>query len=465
MVYNKPNIIVIVADALRADHLSCYGYPTLTSPYLDRFAERCVLFESAFSASPSTVSSIPSILTGLYPSLHGTGVDGNMLTLNRQVTTLPELLKQHGYTTVAFNTNPLVAGKYGYDRGYDARFDLFPAEKDKAIMTRIDYILGERSVNYLVRLSQPYICSKQLNACVADWLKRKGRRPFFMWLHYMDTHSPYLPRQPYFSQYSLDKPREKVAHFLRQFDRIVDALHKGSDSLGEVEKALVIDCYDSEIRYLDRNLGQLMSLLSGYNLLDNTVIFITADHGEEFWEHGKWGHFVRMYDINLRVPLLLKLPGFEAVPKRICAQVRNIDIFATIVDLLQGRDEQGLSGLSLLAWLNGNDSATEEPVIAEGGGVERLSTGEYIDRMYAIRTKQYKYIKNVTKNEFQLYRLSDDPQELNNIAVEPSAGQIIARLEGRMNELLNPAGRLDTKMIEAEIDDQMLKRLKALGYA
>jgi len=460
----KPNIIVIVADALRSDHLSCYGYHRLTSPHLDRFAEQCVLFESAFSASPSTASSVPCLVTGLCCSLHGTGVDGNALALNSKIPTMPELLKKHGYVTVAFNTNPLVAGRYGYSRGYDARFEMFPSENEKQLVGSLRQWCDGIGEAGPVKFHRPYNCSRQVNKKIGQWLQSNTSYPFFMWIHYMDTHSPYLPRDPYFTRYTVNHSTGRVITFLQKFERLVGKLHQGAADLTAEEKDLIVNCYDSEIAYLDAGFGELLTLLQRDNLLDNTVIFVTADHGEEFWEHGAWGHYIRMYDFNLRVPLLLKHPG-ATEQKRVAGQVRNIDILPTILDIIGAAPPQRLSGVSLLPYIHNEAHTPELPVIAEGGGVKRLSTDEFVDRLYAVRTARYKYIKNATTNELQLYNLTDDPLELNNLAHLPGSNQIIADLEAKMNETLGKPVRADFSAEQLDLDSKTLERLRALGYA
>jgi len=463
MRFSRPNIIVMVADALRADHLSCYGYNKNTSPNIDKFAAECTVFDGAFSAAPATGASIPSILSGLYPSLHKTGVDGNMLTLNDEVNILPEMLAKHGYYTIGLNTNPLMAGKHGYNRGYCTHEDLFPDNK------KIHTYLASRGPGgelrkEIVQYNRSYVCSTQVNQEIERWLKSNPKNPFFMWIHYMDTHSPYIPRSPFFEQYCTGRSGSQVLNFLKKLNQIFHALHTGTDRMSFEEKKMVVDCYDSEIRYFDVEFGRLMSLLKNYNLFDNTMMFFMADHGEEFWEHGHWGHFVRMYDINIRVPLLFKMPGSFASGKRITKQVRNIDILPTVLDVLQIDPKTNLSGLSLVPFIRDENSAPETPVISEGGGVKRISTGEKIDRLYSIRTPHYKYIKNTSQNTRELYKLEDDPFELSNIAHQAGVWEIINELEFKMNESLKPLTTSSKQINQARLDNLMLERLRALGY-
>lgn len=465
MYCNRPNIIIVLADALRPDHLSCYGYHKSSSPNLDNFAEECILFKSAFSASPSTVSSVPSILTGLYPSLHGTGVDGNVLTLRKGIPALPEVLKKEGYTTVGLNTNPLMAGEHGYNRGYVSHFDLFPLKKKTRLFGATEYTPEGFPKEESTEFNQPYVCSRGVNKQVAEWLKNDGRQPFFMWIHYMDTHSPYLPREPYFSQYSNDKSKGQIVSFMKQLNQIYERLHRDSDLITREERALILDCYDSEIRYFDESFNNLLILLKSHNLLSNTVMIVTSDHGEEFWEHGRWGHYVRMYDINLHVPLLLKYPCLTSKGKRISKQVRNIDIFPTIIDILNIKPEYYLSGISLLPFVDNENLAPEIPVLSEGGGVIRLSTKAYIDRMYSLRTPRWKYIKNVTQNEKQLYQLQNDPLELRNVVHESYAQDTIRNLDLKIDGLLKSAAKSKEEISLPKLDSQIIERLKALGYA
>lgn len=438
MYSDRPNIIVIVADALRADHLSCHGYSRLTSPHLDKFAEECILFKSAFSASPSTVGSIPSILTGLYPSFHGTGVDGNILTLCRDIPTLPEVLNKEGYTTVGFNTNPYMASKHGYNRGYVSYFDLFP--------------------------SQRKVCSKGANMEVANWLENDRQQPFFMWIHYMDTHGPYYPREPYFSRYSSAQSKDQIASFKNRFDQIYAKLVKEPGLRDLEERQLIVNCYDSELRYFDENFEDLLNLLRRHHLLNNTIIIVTADHGEEFWEHDKWGHYMRMYDINLHVPLLLRYPAFASKGKSISKQVRNIDIFPTVLDILNITPEHYLSGVSLLPYVEDESSASEVAVVSEGGGVQGISVNLYIDRVYSLRTPPWKYVKNVTQNKKQLYQLQNDPSELSNIAHEPYAQDIIGELDLKLTDLLKPTTKFKGDASLVEFDSQIIEKLRVLGY-
>ncbi|MHC4616156.1 MAG: sulfatase [Planctomycetota bacterium] len=438
MAYNKPNIILIVVDALRADHLSCYGYDRLTSPNLDRFAEECLLFKSAFSASPSTVGSIPSILTGLYPSFHGTGVDGNVFTLRREISTLPQLLREDGYTTVGFNTNPYMASKHGYSRGYTSYFDLF--------------------------VSKPKLRAEEANRQVAAWLENDGRRPFFMWIHYLDTHGPYFPREPYFSEYSNSNKDDRLIPLRNEPVEMYAKLCKEPGLSDFQQRQLVIDCYDSEIRYFDGEFERLLSLLRRHCLLDNTILFVTSDHGEEFWEHGVWGHPMNLYDINIHVPLLIRYPPFAAKRKTIFKQVRNIDIFPTVLDILSIEPGHYPSGVSLRPYMENESSAPEVAVISEGGGLKGISVDFYIDRVRAIRTPQWKYIKNITQNTSQLYQLQDDPDELVNLVHELHAQLIIRDLDLQLSDLLKSPPRFDVAASLGESDAHIIERLKALGY-
>lgn len=438
MGYNRPNIIIIVADALRPDHLSCYGYNQPTSPNLDKFAQESVLFKSAFSASPSTVSSIPSILTGLYPSFHGTGVDGNILTLNQEIPTLPQVLSREGYTTVGFNTNPYMASKHGYSKGYVSYFDLFP--------------------------SQRKVCSRGTNEEVAKWLENARAQPFFAWIHYMDTHGPYFPRDPYFSQYSSDKPKHQITSFIKCFNQIWSRLQKDSNLITPEERGLLVNCYDSEISYFDQNFNNLLALLKDYSLLDNTAIIVTADHGEEFWEHHRWGHYMRMYDINLHVPLLIRYLPLASERKAISKQVRNIDIFPTVLDILNIKAGHYLSGLSLVPFISDEGSVPQAPVVSEGGGVHGISVKTYVDRVYSLRTPEWKYIKNVTQNKKQLFQLQNDPLELKNLVHEPYAQDVIRDLDLKLSNLLKLATEPKGNISPAKSDRQIIETLKALGY-
>jgi arylsulfatase len=441
---DKPNIILIVVDALRADHLSCYGYHRRTSPNLDRLAEESVLFESAFAASPSTVGSIPSILSGLYPSLHGTGVDGNVLNLNKAISMLPEVLKKAGYTTVGFNTNPYMASKHGYDKGYVSYFDLFPSQRKT--------------------FSKRKICSKEVNKEIAKWLEDCGQQPFFMWVHYLDSHGPFFPREPYFSQYSSTKPQEQVIDFKENLEQIYTRFTKEPDLKDTQKRELLVNCYDSEIAYFDENFAGLVDSLRRCGLFDNTMLIVTADHGEGFWEHGVWGHPMTMYDVNIHVPLLIRYLPFGCIGKTISKQVRNIDIFPTVLDILNMPPDRYVSGVSLLPYVEDESSAPEVAVVSEGGGIKGISVDFYIDRVYSLRTPTCKYVKNVTQNQKQLFQLQDDPLELKNLAYEPYVQDIVEDLDLKLADLLKPTTELKSDASPTQLDGQIRQQLEALGY-
>jgi len=462
---NKPNIILIVIDALRADHLSCYGYHKLTCPSLDKFSEECILFKSAFSASPSTVGSIPSILTGLYPSFHGTGVDGNLFILSDEIPTLPETLKKEGYTTIGFNTNPYMAGNHGYNRGYISYFDLFPSEKKIGLFERAWRYAKKKILIYRYHsYFKGIICSKDVNKQIQKCLKNLGKKPFFMWVHYMDVHAPYLPREPYFSYYSSDKPKDQITSFKEHLNKIYAKLYKDPNSITLEERQLIINCYDSEIRYFDHNFKNLLHQLRKYGFLNNTVIILTSDHGEEFWEHGKWGHYMRMYNVNVHVPLLIRHPQLSIKRKIISKQVRTIDIFPTVLDILNIKPRDHLPGISLMPFINDEYNVPEVAVFSEGGGVRGISVNKYIDRLYSLRTSQWNYIKNTTHNIKVLYQLEKDPKELNNIAKKKSMMKIIKEFDFQLNNLLKSATKYKNRVSSVEIDEKLIQRLRALGY-
>ena len=167
------------------------------------------------------------------------------------------------------------------------------------------------------------------------------------------------------------------------------------------ERQLIVNCYDSEIRYFDQNFKNLLYQLRKHSLLDNTIIMLTSDHGEGFWEHSKWGHGMEMYDINIHVPLLIT-DHLSSKGKIISKQVRNIDIFPTVLDVLNIKPNYYLSGVSLIPFINDENSAPEVAVLSEGGGIHGISVKAYIDRVYSLRTPQWKYIKNVTQNTKEL---------------------------------------------------------------
>ena len=302
----RPNIIFLLIDTVRADHLSLFGYERDTSPNIAAFADENLSFSFAVAPAPWTPSSMASILTGLYPSAHRMSPP-NDRDLARKVSsrlsndfeTLPETLRKAGYQTAAIITNPWMKPEFGVARGFDSYtyFERAPAETVNATAFKLIKSLKEKS------------------------------RPFFLFLHYMDAHNPYRPPPEYAARYP--QPLKSHDYPPRQ--------------------AKYMQLYDGAIRYLDANLGDLFSYLKQEGLYHKAQIILAADHGEQFKEHGNQGHGYRLFNEEVRVPLVLKASGKSA---RIDHPVSLVDIYPTVFEMAGLKPKMPHQGFSLLSALD-----------------------------------------------------------------------------------------------------------------
>ncbi|MEO1366281.1 MAG: sulfatase [Acidobacteriota bacterium] len=287
-----PNIIFYVVDSLRADHLGVYGYPEDTSPELDRFAERAAVFRQASAQSSWTRTGVASILTGLDPWQHR--VQGRLDALPENVHYLPQALRELGYRTAGFVTNGNLTAGFGFARGFDT-YEHLPE-------TDSDWV---------------HVPSEELHARALSWLDSiaeedranpaNGARPFFLYLHSTDPHYPYrLPLKGAAGTLSDEDPASEQ-HW-GSLERIV-ALQLGRAEAEPGELEATVELYDREIAYNDQQFGLLLDSLNLRGLLDPSLLVYTADHGEEFLDHGGWGHGQTLEIEQLHVPLLIKFPG------------------------------------------------------------------------------------------------------------------------------------------------------------
>jgi len=282
----RPNIILISIDALRPDHMGCYGYHRNTTPNIDKFAQEAVLFKTAFAHEPWTLPSHMSMLTGLYTITHG------VYNLSPRILTLTELLKNAGYRTIASAYSYFMMPIFGFWRGFDRYMWLQSGDL----------------------LDDPLRVAEYQNQRIVEQIK-KNQSPFFAFIHYYDVHSnmeylPYDAPPPFNRMFTADNgtefhfrvPNIYASEYLRY-------IHDNKIELSEAERQHIIDLYDNGIAYMDHCIGELFQSLKAMGLYDDTMIIITADHGEEFQEHGGMLHSnPYYYDVLMHVPLIVKLP-------------------------------------------------------------------------------------------------------------------------------------------------------------
>jgi arylsulfatase len=414
--------------------------------------EEGILFSQAISQSPHTPGSFPSLLSSTYPFQYG----GEGFLSDERVT-IAELLKQEGYTTAAFHSNPYLSWAYNYNKGFDDFDDSLLLGKNKLLT------LLHRVINYFK--VEPYLTAEEINKRAIFWLKKqRSGEKIFLWLHYMDPHGPYQPPAEYQREF-LDKVIDKKTA-KKLWRRTVD----DSESITEYERKTLIGLYDAEIRYLDEHIGKLIKKLKELSFFDKTLIVITADHGEQFQEHGKFNHPRQLYDELLRVPLIFIAP---TLPKGgvISNQVRTIDIVPTIFDILGLKFHKNFEGTSLLPLINGEKDNLKLDAISEVEGEKE----EKSVRKFSIGNEYYKYILVIDQdgNETQeLYDLRKDPREQNNLANEDDEEikkimrSLDSKLRGHIAKVeqgYDVTRKEERKMSEEEIKE-IKKRLRGLGY-
>ena len=348
---NAPNVLLITLDTVRAPNLSLYGYSRSTTPQLEQFAKTGVVFERALSAAPWTLPSHASMFTGRWP--HELSADYST-PLDATYPTLAEFLRARGYVTAGFVANYAYCGyETGLNRGF-IYYDDYPRSPGEIVSssTLTRTIADNFRLRRLIR-NDEHINRKsaaQISDSVLGWLSPGSQKPFFVFINYFDAHDPYLPPEPFDKKFGPGRRLGKYSplhHWL--YDKVVAHSNMGEQNIQEE-----IDAYDGALAYLDHNLGLLFAELQKRKLMDNTLIIITSDHGEEFGEHGLFDHGYSLYRPSVHVPLLISFPGHVPNDRRIQTPISLRDLSATIVDLLGVERDSPFPGRSTRPILAGN---------------------------------------------------------------------------------------------------------------
>ena len=412
---NAPNVLLVVLDTVRAQSLSVYGNARRTTPELERLAKRGVLFQRAVSTSPWTLPSHASMFTGRWP--HELSAD-YLIPLDANYPTLAEVLRAHGYITAGFVANNRYTHyETGLNRGF-VHYEDYPISFAETVISSSAGRLITNSpilrqlVGYYDLLSRKR--ASQLNDDFLNWLSSTNRRPFFAFLNYWDAHEPLLPCEPFDTMFG---PTDTKGLFTVETTRgwLQD---KWELSAQQVEAHQ--NSYDAAIAYLDQQLGRLFGELERRDLLKNTIVIITSDHGEQLGEHRLFGHINSVYMQVLHVPLLISFPSTVPENINVAAPVSLRDLAATIFDLAKVERPDSFHGESLRNHWETTDNKTSpvtDMILSElnQGFVERdwypIATG----KMKSLVAGQYHYIKSGNGRE-ELYDFEKDPAEEHNIA-------------------------------------------------
>ena len=410
-----PNVLFIILDTVRAASLGLYGHSAPTTPHLDRWAARGVVFERAIAPSSWTLPSHASMFTGLPPHRLST----HWLTpLDDAQPTVAEAFRDHGYRTGAFVANLQYATwEMGIDRGFE-RYRDYQVSPSQIVMnsTLGRFIATRRSLRTLIGTDE--ILGRKnaaaVNAEFLDWVANVEERPFFAFLNFYDAHDPYLPPDTFFQAIT----GQARPHRLSPLRRVpVSARRAG---LSATAHKLELDSYDAAIAYLDHELDRLFRALEEKGVLDNTIVVVTSDHGEEFAEHGLYLHGNSLYMPSLHVPLMLWGPAGIPAGTRVNPAVSLTDLAATLTELA-GIDRSGLGGSPLSAFWGGN-APLNRPVLSEIQKGVRLPEWYPVSEsdMASVVVGGMHYIQGGTTRE-QLFDWANDPMEQRDLAAERGA--------------------------------------------
>jgi arylsulfatase A-like enzyme len=426
---SAPNVLLIVLDAVRPDHLGCYGYPRATSPHLDRLAGESTVFLRAFAASSYTMESAPALFTSTYPSFHG--VHSFSDRLSGDIPLLPQVFQQQGYRTAVFSTIRNVSRVAGFGRGLDelhgVAVDPLDASLPSHFLTRLvsahvpliaPVCRGLLSVSHRlfatedrIRTEDPLVITDQ----ITRWISQNRTRPFFVYGHYRGGHRDYTPPPPYDRMFDPDYPEAPVTIF-PPGRQSFPPFTRGRPMPQRARTNLIAQ-YDGEIRQHDEALGNLLRFLGESGLREDTILLICAVHGEELYEHGGWGHGQSLHDELIHVPLVLHVPDLASQPRRISHLVSLVDIFPTLCSLCNIPLPDGathMSGQDLTPWIIGTvQGPGRSYVYAE------LHQGGHQAR--ALRTAEHKaiWVRFGRRQVSRWYDVRNDPGEADPILPAP----------------------------------------------
>jgi arylsulfatase A-like enzyme len=435
-----PNILLVVVDTLRADHLGAYGARTHLTPALDALAEEAYVFEKAFATSAWTKSSIASLFTGIFPSR--LSVLGRQDALPQTAQPLAELLAAGGYQSYGVTTNGNAGAAFGFAQGFEA-FE-YPEMKRR-------YPDGATTFP-----------AEGVTRTAMQWLaQRDPQRPFFVFLHYTDPHDPYLPHPGLIAG---KEPAGAYDGSREQLEAMDAAYRKGE--LKEVDQERIRYLYAGEVKYCDLWIGNLIGGLRELGLWNDLLLVVTADHGEGLWDHGERAHGRDLFDEMIHVPLFLKYPRMSAAgAARVTTPISLVDIAPTILAAAGISEPSAIQGRDLRTLLDGDErSDPNDGIYAE------LSL-DHVD-LESLRTTEHKILRARklpanSPGSYQLFDLRRDPGERDNLA--PRAPEAVDEMKEslqRWRSRIEPAEPDESRRQVAleDLSPSELRSLRDLGY-
>ncbi len=440
----KPNVLLISIDSLRADHLGAYGYERATSPEMDRLAREGATFLNAQAPSPWTLPSHATLLTGQPPEIHG--AYRHDLALNDRAVTLAESIRDLGYRTAGFVSGPFLRSMYGFDQGFDVY--------DESTVGTPDTVRRAATSPNIERLA-------------TEWIGRSLRKhpdtPFFVFLHMWDPHHDHLP------------PPRLRAEFDPGYDGPAAEVHVESDRVwaGMPRRDLehVISMYDAEIRFTDEHIGRIIDFLRTHGVLDDTIVVVTSDHGEEFFEHGDKTHAKSLFEEVLRIPLIVRYPRSVSAGTKITQQVRLMDVPRTVLGLA-GSDVSAIGtnvasphrDHDLSPWITGaRDLDTFPELLAFG----QTTTNGILN---SARNNDLKVIverphgRGRGRERVLVYDLSTDRGEVDNLWPEAISRRDVRQLMAEATGWKRILKKNALPPTPFDLEKDQVERLRALGY-
>ncbi len=404
----SPNVLVIVLDTARADHLSLYGYPRVTTPRIDRWAQGGAVFDSAWSTTSWTLPAHASLLTGrpIHEHLTDRGT-----RLDARYPVLGEFFAAHGYRTAAFAANDIwISPEYGFGRG----FQRFRVYNPWSLASRTAY--GRKIYSFCTeRLLLHHLPVRRdasaINTELLHWLDENPGRPFFALLNYFDVHDPYWPLPEYFKKFDGQDPPGLLT--------------------SQVNYRNAINLYDALLSYVDDQMDLLFSELARRGLADNTIIVFTSDHGESLGNHGQPQHGSSLYQEVQRVHLVIVAPGRVAA-RRVAAPVSIQNIPATLAAMLGWEKDSPFPGPPFARYLQ--PVAAEEPPSAETVLGELKIIGGAL-AYKSLVNRDWQYIWTAKSGKEELFRLRDDPNELKNLAESPEGRAAVLEFREKLRAI------------------------------
>ncbi|MDP7415642.1 MAG: sulfatase [Dehalococcoidales bacterium] len=395
------NVVLLTIDTLRQDALGCYGNKKGLAPFIDSLQDKCIRFTKGQASGPYTQAAFPGLLTSSYYLEYG-----KPKGLAPERTLISEPLQKAEIVTAAFHSNPYICGFLGWNRGWDTFYDSMEDEVEPRI---------------------PYIRGPVINTKVRNWLlshvKGGEYKPFFLWLHYMDIHEPYMPEKKY-----VDMADPSVTISQNEMYSLFENTLLKRDTSDPAKVTLLRKLYDIHVREADSYIQEFFGTLEKLDILKDTVVIITNDHGDEFNEHGGLSHDDKMYSELIDMPLLIYNPSSNKGEVSDIV-VSNIDIPPTIIHLFSLAPVEAFEGHSLLPL----EDYPRKGVFGEAIDQRSQKGGNMDNDVYYYRAGDLKIIYRTNVDDWEVYDLKEDPKELNNIAtVSPEAGELKNKLLPRV---------------------------------